>query len=137
MRYLFLIPLFLLTACAPSRDAADSKLAGACVAAVKATFADPKENITVKNASYASQKAYDGSRLRAITLTAAYTYGDSEPEDKTYICTYTEEWSLFSWLPEFYSLQKGEDKFGNFNGNVTGDPGVLAKINAASDKALR
>ena len=136
MRYFFLVPLLLLTACAPSRNAADTKLAAACLASVKASFADDKENVTPKSATYSSDKAYDGSRLRVVTLKAAYTYGASEPEDKTYICTYTEEWSLFSWLPEFYYLQKDTEKIGNVNGTVTGDPEVIAKITEANDRVL-
>ena len=136
-RYLFLmLPLLLLAACAPPRNAADSKLAVACEASVKAVFKDPKENISIKHASYASQKAYDGVKLRVVTLEAAYTYGTGEPETKTYICSYTEEWTPFSWLPEFYSLQMGEEKFGNINGSVLGETDVLLKITEANHKAL-
>jgi hypothetical protein len=135
-RWLLLLPLLFLSACAPSRDTADSKLAAACAAGVKATFTDEKENITAKDFSFAFQKAYDGSRLRIVTLKADYTYGTSDPEPKTYTCAYAEEWSLFSWLPEFYNLQRDNDKFGNFGGAIVGDPVILAKISDVSDKAL-
>ena len=91
----------------------------------------------MKHASYASQKTYDGVKLRVVTLEAAYTYGASEPETKTYTCSYTEEWTPFSWLPEFYSLQKGEEKFGNIDGAVIGETDVLLKITEANNKVLR
>jgi hypothetical protein len=136
MRYLFLMPLLLLTACAPSRDDADKKLGSACEASVKASFTDPKENITAKNASYSFEKSHEDARLRVVTLTAGYTYGDSFPDEKTYTCTYHETWSLFSWLPEFHNLQRGDEKFGNFDGTLHGDTLILAKITGANAKAL-
>ncbi len=136
MRYLFLLlPLLLLTACVPSREEADGKLAIACQAAVKATFADPKESITVKKASYAFQQSYDGAKLRVVTLNAQYIYGDSS-DDKTYTCSYTEAWSLFAYLPEFYNMQKDEQQFGNVNGTIIGDTNVLLKITEADEKVL-
>jgi len=133
---LVFLPLIFLGGCAPSRDTADSKLAAACVAEVKASFADEKENVTAKDSSFAFQKAYDGARLRVVTLKADYTYGTGDPEHKTYTCAYAEEWSLFSWLPEFYNLQRDNDKFGNFGGTLQGDPAILTRISDASDKAL-
>jgi hypothetical protein len=138
-RYLFLLlPLLLsLTACVPSREEADGKLAIACQASVKATFSDPKENITVQKASYAFQQSYDGAKLRVVTLNAQYIYGDAAPDDKVYTCSYTEAWSLFAYLPEFYNLQKDTDKFGNFNGSVVGDTTILMKITEANDKVLQ
>jgi hypothetical protein len=135
-RYLFLLLIIGLTACVPSREQADSKLAIACQAAVKATFADPKESIAVKSASYSSTKSYDSAKLRVVTLQAQYTYGDSQPDDKTYTCSYTEEWSLFSYLPEFYNMQMGDQKYGNFNGLITGDTSILLKINDAMQQSL-
>lgn len=140
MRRLFLfLPLLLslgLTGCAPSRGAADSKLAVACEASIKAVFTDPKEHIEVEKASFSFVKSYDGLKLRTVTLNAKYTYGDSQPDDKTYTCAYSEEWSLISWLPEFYNLEKDTDKYGNFNGSILGDPAVLAKISEANEKIL-
>ncbi len=52
-----------------------------------------------------------------VTLKAQYIYGDSQPYDKTYTCSYTEEWSPFSYLPEFYNLQRDDQKYGNVNGS--------------------
>jgi len=134
-RFLLLLPLLLLTACVPSREEADSKLADACQAEIKATL-DAKESITVGKASYAFAKSYDGAGLRVVTLDAKYTSGDNEPENKTYTCSYTEEWSFFSYLPEFYNLQKGDEKFGNVNGTITGDTNILVKINDATENVL-
>jgi hypothetical protein len=139
-RPLFMISALLLclslTACVPSRGDADRKLAVACQAAIKATFTDPKDNIAVQTASFDFQKSYDGAKLRVVTLKAKYTYGDSEPDDKTYTCSYTEEWSLFSYLPEFYNLQRDDQTYGNVNGEIMGDTNTLIKINDALQKTL-
>jgi hypothetical protein len=140
MRPLFLFLSLLLplglTGCAPSRAAADSKLAVACEASIKAVFADPKENIEVEKATFKFVKSYEDLKLRVVTLKAKYTYGDSQPDDKTYTCSYAEDWSLISWLPQFYNLEKEGDKYGNFNGSILGDPAVLIKINEANTKVL-
>ena len=140
MRYymplLLMFASFTLASCAPSRERADIMLAVACEASVKATFTDPKDHIEVKKATFAPQKAYDGARLRVVTLKAQYTYGESQPDDKTYTCAYTEEWSLLSYLPEFYNMQKGDEQYGNFNGTIVGDTAVLMKINDANQKSL-
>ncbi len=125
--FITFLPL-ILTACAPTREDADSKLAAACEASIKDTFTDPKNHIAVQNASFSFKKSSEDLRLRVVTLKAKYNYGNSEPDDKTYVCAYTEEWSLFSWLPEFYNLQNDDDKYGNFDGNILGDPTVLLKI---------
>lgn len=135
-RYMFLLLPLLLTACAPTREDADKKLAIACQAAIKETFSDPKDHIEVQKVSFSSDKSYEGARLRIVTLKAQYTYGDSPPFDKTYLCAYTEEWSLFSYLPEFYNLQRDDQKYGNFDGAITGDTNTLMKINDATQKAL-
>jgi hypothetical protein len=140
MRRPFLMLLLFLslgvTACVPSREQADRKLSVACTSSITATFTDPKDHMDVQKAYYGFEKSYDGAKLRVVTLKAKYTYGNSPPEDKTYICTYTEEWSLFSYLPEFYNLQRDDLKYGNFEGLITGDTNTLIKINDATQKAL-
>ena len=136
-RLIFLLLSLGLTACAPSRQEADSKLAAACGDSIKATFQDPKEHITIQNASFSFEKSYDDVRLRAVTLQAQYTYGDSEPEKKTYLCRYNEEWSLFSYLPEFYNLERDDVKFGNYGGTIAGDTNVLLQITQSNQKILK
>jgi hypothetical protein len=124
------------TACVPSREQADRKLSIACENSIMATFTDPKDHIEVQKSDYGFDKSYDGAKLRVVTLKAKYTYGDSTPADKTYICTYAEEWSLFGYLPEFYNLQRDDLKYGNVDGVITGDTNTLIKINDATQKAL-
>lgn len=137
-RSFILLPfLLLLAACAPSRGDADMKLGAACVNAINATYTDSKDHFELQKTSFAFEKSYDGLRLRAVTLKGEYTYGASQPEEKTYTCRFTEEWSLFSYLPEFYNLERDNEKAGNFMGTVSGDTQLLLKITEEVQKALR
>lgn len=129
------LPL-LLAACVPTREEADEKLGAACADAIAATFTDEKDHIEVQDTSYGFAKSSDSNRLREVTLKADYTYGDSEPDSKTYVCRYSEEWTLFSYLPAFYNLQRDDLKIGNFDGTIQGDTALLLKINDITGKHL-
>jgi hypothetical protein len=125
-----------LTACTPSREVADTKLGAACKDSLIATFQDEKERLEVQEITYDFKKAYDGARLRQVTVHGQYFYGDSEPDNKAYTCNYSEEWTLFSYLPEFYNLQRDTVKVGNFGGVITGDTTLLLKITEITHKNL-
>lgn len=126
-----------LAACAPTREEADDNLGKACVESLRATFTDEKEHFEAQDIVYAFKNSYDGVRLRIVTVEGHYTYGESEPYPKTYTCTYTEDWTFFSYIPAFYNLERDGQKFGNVNGSIVGDAATLLRINEAAAKHLR
>jgi hypothetical protein len=139
-RYTRLIfPLFLSLAvagCAPSRGAADKKLAAACEAAVKVTFSGTADQISNAKASFSFEKSHDGRQLRVVALSVKHSHDGGTPEDKTYTCAYAENWTFFSYLPEFYNLERDGQKYGNFDGMLLGDMLTMTKIVEASSKVL-
>jgi hypothetical protein len=124
----------MLTGCGPSRKAADQKLSGACLAAVKA-ISDSGDTIELQNATFGSEKQGDID-LRTVVLDAQFSHDRGIISEKTYTCTFEEHSGVFGYKPEFYSMEKDGQKYGNFDGTIQGDLDTMTRINNAVTTAL-
>lgn len=138
-KFLIVMTVFLASAiaasCTPSRDAADKKLATACLGSVQA-LSGPEDLIDVQTTAFKSEKNQDGASLRTVRMHVNFVKDHGAIQEKDYTCAYKEQWTFFAYMAEFYSLEKDSDKYGNFDGHILGDVTDLMKINQATEKAL-
>lgn len=131
----FMILLLTATSCAPSREVADKKLASACEGSIKILY-EQNDKIDIQKTSFLSRKGHDNVSLRIVKLDANFVRSDGIIQEKTWTCSYKEQWSIFGYMPEFYSLEKDGMRYGNFDGKIVGDFEALMKINIETEKAL-
>ncbi|MCK4945265.1 MAG: hypothetical protein KAS59_03275 [Alphaproteobacteria bacterium] len=131
----FMILLLTATSCAPSREVADKKLASACEGSIKILY-EQNDKIDIQKTSFLSRKGHDNVSLRIVKLDANFVRSDGIIQEKTWTCSYKEQWSIFGYMPEFYSLEKDGMRYGNFDGKIVGDFEALMKINIATEEAL-
>ncbi len=138
-RYFILITFMILsltaTSCVPSREVADKKLASACEGSIKILY-EQNDKIDIQKTSFLSRKGHDNVSLRIVKLDANFVRSDGIIQEKTWTCSYKEQWSIFGYMPEFYSLEKDGMRYGNFDGKIVGDFEALMKINIETEKAL-
>ncbi len=138
-RFLPMLPVFiLLSACAPSREEADAKLADACLAAVQAVSGNNVE-IFIDKKSFASDTAADHTKLRVVVLESRISVDKSAYSQRRFSCTFEENVSAFglAYSARFYNLDLDNGmKYGNINGVVTGDFNDIARIAHAVDDVL-
>jgi len=138
-RYFILMTFMILSltaiSCAPSREVADKKLAVACEGSIKALY-EKNDRIDIQKTSFISKKGYDNVSLRIVKLDAKFIRYGGIIQEKTWTCSYKEQWSIFGYMPEFYSLEKDGARYGNFDGKIVGDFEALMKINMETEKVL-
>ncbi|MFH1158605.1 MAG: hypothetical protein V1721_06960 [Pseudomonadota bacterium] len=123
------------TSCAPSRERADKKLAAACEGSIRSLY-EQNDRIDIRKTSFLSGKGHGDVSLRIVKLDADFARNGGIVQEKTWTCSYKEQWSLFGYMPEFYNLEKDGARYGNFDGKIVGDFADLMKINAATEKSL-
>jgi hypothetical protein len=130
-----LVSTLALTACGPSRSAEDAKLSKACQAALAAMY-DPEDTIEVKETKYVDEKSAEDTKLRTVHFHAYYTHQHGAIEEKDYSCAFEESPGLFGFSPRFYRMDRGDIKYGNFDGTINGGLDDMLKITTAVNKVL-
>ena len=124
-----------LAACAPERAEADKKLSSACEAAIRA-LAGPGAQIEIRTTAFEKGTGVENVPLRIVKFTTLLVQDHGEVQGKSYTCSFKEQWHMFGVAQEFYSLEKDQEKYGNFDGHIEGDILELQKINDAVSKNL-
>lgn len=130
---LFLMPV--VTACGPSAGAIDKKLAKACEESVKIFLAET-DRLEVKKSSFSSDKGFNNLPLRIVKLDTHLAHENEAPQEKTYTCSYSQQLTMLDKGVEFYSMEMGGSRYGNFDGHIEGEMTDLLKIAEVTRKNI-